>query len=168
MTCLTEILCMRYRIIIMWMCGVSIDCLSFTLKRYYNEIFIFFSPTVFLKNVKYRCKLRGIIMNRVRLNFFCLDVTLPKSQKHVRHTGIKSFSFLCRTLRIVGQKVSTKSFMAASLDSFPSSSSLLLHEDWNLVPNNNNTRMKETKIWLPFKTWCSLSVPRCAAYHKGN
>ena len=36
------------------------------------------------------------------------------------------------------------------------------------MPNNNNTRIKETKIWLPFKTWCSLSVPRCAAYHKGN
>ena len=58
--------------------------------------------------------------------------------------------------------------MAASLDCFRSSSSLLLNEDWNLAPNNNNTRMKETKIWLPFKTWCSLSVPRCAAYHKGN
>ena len=30
-----------------------------------------------------------------------------------------------------------------------------------LVPNNNNICIKETKIWLPFKTWCSLSVPRC-------
>ena len=38
----------------------------------------------------------------------------------------------------------------------------------NLVPHNNTIRVKETKIWLPFKTWCSLSVPRCAAYHKGN
>ena len=38
----------------------------------------------------------------------------------------------------------------------------------NIVPNNNIIRVKETKIWLPFKTWCSLSVPRCAAYHKGN
>ena len=42
-----------------------------------------------------------------------------------------------------------------------------LHEYWNLKPNDNNTQIKETKIWLPFKNWCSLSVPRCAACHKG-
>ena len=32
---------------------------------------------------------------------------------HYRHTGIKSFSFFCWTLCIVGQKVSTKSWMTA-------------------------------------------------------
>ena len=31
-TCLIEIMCMRYRIIITWMCEVSTDCLSFTLN----------------------------------------------------------------------------------------------------------------------------------------
>ena len=30
------------------------------------------------------------------------------------------------------------------------------------------THVKETKIWQPLKTWGSISVPRCAAYHKGN
>ena len=73
------------------------------------------------------------------------------------YTSIKSFNFLCWTLCIVGQKVSTKSLMAASSDCFPSSSRLLLHEYWNFVPNNNNIPVKETKIWLSFKTWCSLS-----------
>ena len=76
----------------------------------------------------------------------------------ITNTSIKSFSFLCWTLRIVRQKVSTKSLMAASSDCFPSSSCLLLHEYWNFVPNNNNIPVKETKIWLPFKTWCSLSL----------
>ena len=71
-------------------------------------------------------------------------------------------------LRIVGQKVSTKRLMAAFSDCFPSSSCLLLREYWNLVPNNISVRVKKTKIWLPFKTWCSLSVPRCGAYHIGN
>ena len=64
---------------------------------------------------------------------------------------------------IVGQKVSTKSLMAAYLDCFSSSSCLILHEYWNLGPNNNNISVKEAKIWLPFKTWCSLSVPGRAA-----
>ena len=53
-------------------------------------------------------------------------------------------------------------------DCFPSSSCLLLHEYWNFVPNSNNIPVKETKIWLSFKTWCSLSVPRCTASNKRN
>ena len=49
-------------------------------------------------------------------------------------------------LHIVGQKVSTKSLMAALSDCFLSSSHLLLRQYWNLVPNNNNTRiLKEDK-----------------------
>ena len=54
--------------------------------------------------------------------------------------------------------MSTKSPMQALSDCFPSSSCILLREYWNLAPNNNNIRVK---IWLPFKTWCSLCVPRC-------
>ena len=46
----------------------------------------------------------------------------------VAYTGIKSFSFLCWMLRIVGQKVSTKPLMAALSDCSPSSSCLLLRE----------------------------------------
>ena len=84
------------------------------------------------------------------------------------NTGIKSLSFFCWRLRIVGQKVITKSLMPALSYCFPYSSSILLCKYWNLVPNNNHIRVKEIKIWLPFKTWCSLSVPRCAAYHKEN
>ena len=67
------------------------------------------------------------------------------------NTGIKSLSCLCWTLHIVRQKVSTKSLMAALSDCFSSSSCLLLREYWNLVSNDKNTRVKETKIWLPFK-----------------
>ena len=79
----------------------------------------------------------------------------------------QEFQFLCWMLRIVGHKVSTKSLMAAFSDCFQSSSCLLLSEYWNLVPNNISVRVK-TKIWLPFKTWRSLSAPRWAAYHTGN
>ena len=53
---------------------------------------------------------------------------------------------------IVGQRVRTKSLIAAYLDYFSSSSCLILHEYWNLRPNNNNIGVKEAKIWLPFKT----------------
>ena len=35
-----------------------------------------------------------------------------------------------------------------------------------VAPSNNNICVKETKIWLSFKIWCSRSVPRCAACHK--
>ena len=50
--------------------------------------------------------------------------------------------------------MSIKCLMAALSDCFPSSSCLLLREYWNLaiVPNNISARVKETKIWLPFKT----------------
>ena len=51
--------------------------------------------------------------------------------------------------------MSTKCLMAAFSDCFPSSSCLLLREFWNLVPNNISVRVKETKIWLPFKTLCA-------------
>ena len=53
---------------------------TYKLKVLLRRNFHFFL-TVFLKNVKYRCKLREITMNRVRLNIFCLDITLQKSQK---------------------------------------------------------------------------------------
>ena len=51
---------------------------------------------------------------------------------------------------------------------FPFSSCLLLRKYWDLVPNNDNTRAKETNIWLSFKTWCSLSILQCTASSKGN
>ena len=55
----------------------------------------FFFPTVSLKNVKYRCKLREITMNRVQLNIFCLNITLQKSQKLVRHCLVRKPRFRC-------------------------------------------------------------------------
>ena len=66
-----------------------------SLKCYYNKIFIFYFADVFLKNVKYRCKLRKITMNRVRLNFFYLDITLQKSQKLVCHCFVRKPRFRC-------------------------------------------------------------------------
>ena len=79
------------------------------------------------------------------------------------YTSIKSFSFLCRPQRIVGQKVTTNCRMAALPGCFPSSSCRVLSEYWNLVPNNTNILVKEIKILLLFKTyWCSFSVPQCA------
>jgi len=57
------------------------------------------------------------------------DSAIPSLNKwRLLNTRIKSFAFLCLTLRIVGGKVSTKSLRAASSDCFPSSSCLLLHE----------------------------------------
>ena len=65
------------------------------------------------------------------------------------------------------QKISTKSPMAALSDCFRSSSCSLLRKYWNLVSSNNNIRGKETKIWLPFKTWCSLCPEmRCLPQRK--
>ena len=63
----------------------SLTCCRKTIKVLLRRNFHVFFATVFLKNVKYRCKLREITMNRVRLNIFCLDITLQKSQKLVRH-----------------------------------------------------------------------------------
>ena len=96
------------------------------------------------------------------------EVSRMLMRKNVNNTSIKSFSFLCWTLRIVGQKVSTKSLMAGLSDCFPFSYCLLLHKYWNFVPNNNNIPVKETKIWLSFKAWWSLSVPQCTASNKRN
>jgi len=53
-----------------------------------------------------------------------------------------SVSFVGHFARIVRQKVSTKSLMAALSDCFPSSYCLLLHEYQNLVPNSYNIQVK--------------------------
>ena len=71
-----------------------------------------------------------------------LDMLMKDSNKY---PGIRSFSFLCRTLRIVGQKESTKSLIAGLSDCFPSSSCILLREYWNLVPNDYNIHVKKDK-----------------------
>ena len=84
------------------------------------------------------------------------------------HTGIKSFSFLCGTQHILGQKVSTKSWMAA-ISLSP------LREHWYYSVLSSNIRVKGDKIKrenkpirLPLETWCSLSVPQCTASNRGN
>ena len=66
-----------------------------TFKVLLRRNFHIFFPTVFLKNVKYRCKLREITMNRVRRNFFCRDITLQKSQKLVRHYFVRKPRVRC-------------------------------------------------------------------------
>ena len=55
--------------------------------------------------------------------------------------------------------MSTESLTAILSDCFPSSSCLLYAN----VGNNTHSHIKETKKWLPYKIWCSLSVPRCNA-----
>ena len=106
-------------------------------------------------------KISQILLDWLMSHNLVCQYRTPQQYRH------QEFRFLCWTLCIVGQIVSTKSLMAALSDCFPSSSCILLRKYWNLV-RNNNIHVKETKIWLPFKTWCSLSVPRCIAYHKGN
>ena len=132
---------------------------------------------------KYARKVSGLSRNRPQGRKNDFSVRYGKEvEKHITnfvqsfsqlhysnsYTGINSCSVLCWTLCIVGQKGRTKFLMAALLDCFSYSSCLLLSGYWNLVPINNNIRVKETKLWLPFTSWCSFSVLRCAAYHKRN
>ena len=82
----------------------------------------------------------------------------------VSNTCIKSFSFLCGTQRIVGQKVSTKSWMAAI-----SLSPLREHRYYLVLISNIRAKGYKMKrennpIRLPLETWCSLSVPQCAEF----
>ena len=86
------------------------------------------------------------------------------------NTGIKSFSImiLCGTQRILGQKVSTKSCMAAV-----SLSPLCEYCYYLLLSSNIRVKGKKMKrennpIRPPLQTWCSLTVPQCAASNKGN
>ena len=86
----------------------------------------------------------------------------------VSNTGIKSFSFLCGTQRIVGQKVSTKSWMAAL-----SLSPLREHRYYLVLSSNirvkgDKMKRENNPIRLPLETWCSLSVPQCAESNRGN
>ena len=89
--------------------------------------------------------------------------------KKNQYTGIKSFSFLCRPQRIVGQKVSTNCRMAALSDCFPSSSCLLLREYWNFVPNNTNVHVKEIKTFTAVQDLVLIFRPtmHCVP-NKGN
>ena len=62
----------------------------------------------------------------------------------------------------------TKRSIRNHVITFDSHLKTALRKHWNLVPNNNNIPVKETKTWLSFKTWCSLSVPQCTASNKRN
>ena len=90
-----------------------------------------------------------VLISYFEILVLCHQLSQHKQYCQQGYTGIKSFSFLCGMQCIVGQKVSTNSRLAALSHCFPSSSCLLLHEYWNLVPNNTNIHVKETKIWLP-------------------
>ena len=99
------------------------------------------------------------------------------------NTGIECFCFLCGTQCILGQKVSTKSWMAAV------SLSPLREYCYYLVLSSNirekerrlgkqsykaakessyKTILENNPIRLLLETWCSLTVSRCAASNKGN
>ena len=102
-----------------------------------------------------------------------MSFSVPLSLRTFFNTGIKSFNFLC------GQQhnnyCGTESEHQLSNGSligllFPSSSCLLLHEDWNSVPNNINIRVKEMKIRLPFKIILVLTFCPTMYYvpNKGN
>ena len=84
------------------------------------------------------------------------------------NTGIKSFSFFCWTLCIVGQKVSTKSWMTViSLSPLPEYCYYLLGSS-NIRVKGDKMKRENSPIRLPLETWCSLSIPQCAASNKGN
>ena len=97
-----------------------------------------------------------VLLNELIKPNFCFDLFHRRSTTvslETRNSSRGSVSFLdaahCGT-----ESEHQVPLMAASLDCFPSSSCLLLREYWNLVPNNNNILVKQTKIWLPFKIWC--------------
>ena len=84
------------------------------------------------------------------------------------NTGIKSFSFFCWTLCIVGQKVSTKSLMTAISLSPLREYCYYLVRSSNIRVKGDKMKRENNLIRLPLETWCSLSVPQCAASSKGN
>ena len=84
------------------------------------------------------------------------------------YTGIKSFSFLCGTQRILGQKVSTKSRMAAIPLSPLREYCYYLIVGSNIRVKGDKMKRENNPIKLLLEAWCSLSVPQCAASHKGN
>ena len=84
------------------------------------------------------------------------------------NTGIKSFSFFCWTLCIVGQKVSSKSWMTAISLSPLREYCYYLVQSSNIRVKGVKMRRENNPISLPLETWCSLSVPQCAASNKGN
>ena len=77
-------------------------------------------------------------------------------------------SYVCGTQRILGQKVSTKSWMAAiSLSPLREYCYLVICCNVR-VKGDKMKRENKNPIKLPLETWCSLSVPQCAASNKGN
>ena len=76
-------------------------------------------------NFFFACRRLGRQLTDFIYIFFCFQ-----SKKF--YSGMKSFSFLCRQQRIVGQNVSNTCWMSALRDCSPSPSCLLLREYWNL------------------------------------
>ena len=118
--------------------------------------FHFFFPTVFLKNVKYGCKLREITMNRVRLNIFCLDITLQKSQKLVRHCFVRKPRVRC----ILHQRVC---FVTSSNQ--PSSRLLQKYTETFFIYNYLHIVQKWTKNQCgkisKFEVFCPRDIESC-------
>ena len=132
-----------------------------TQKRKSSEI-----PAAKFKALNERLKQAVSQKNLISLRGSTLFVNESSWKTVFINTGIKSYSFLCWAQRIVGQKVSTKSWMAA-ISSFP------LHEYWYYLVLRSNIHVKGDKmkrgnnpIRLPFDSWCSLSVPQCAATYR--
>ena len=83
------------------------------------------------------------------------------------YTGIKSFTFLWGTQCILGQKVCTKSWMAAHLSPLREHCYYLVLSS-NVLVKGDKVNRENNLIRLPLETWCSLSVPKCIASNKGN
>ena len=84
------------------------------------------------------------------------------------YTGIKSFSFLWGTQRILGQKVCTKSWIAAISLSPLHEYCYYLVLSSNVLVKGDKMNQENNPIRLPFETLCSPSVPQCVASNKGN
>ena len=68
----------------------------------------------------------------------------------------------------MGQKVSTKSWMTAISLSPLREYCYYLVRSSNIRVKGDKIKMENIPIRLPLETWCSLSVPQCAASNKGN
>jgi len=103
-----------------------------------------------------------------------IQIHSPLKWHDFHNTGIKSFSFLCillGTQRIVGQRVSTKSWIAL-ISSFLYANISITCSNTSISSNvyvKGDKMMRENNpVRLTFDSCCSFSGPQCAAAYREN
>ena len=95
--------------------------------------------------------------------FLAITCNSLEAREKLRVHGAIGFGFGFASHWLKNWRESFKSITKRSIRNhvitFDSHLKTALRKHWNLLPNNNNIPVKETKMWLSFKTWCSLSVP---------